>query len=89
MEAVIVGLLAYFAIELRAKKLCNDRRYGASKSFIVGAIAGGVFVATAMAVSIYLNGEIMLINGSLLYTCAAIATIVLMGGLTCIESRKK
>ena len=52
MEAVIVGLLAYFAIELRAKKLCNDRRYGASKSFIVGAIAGGVFVATDMAVSI-------------------------------------
>ena len=89
MEAVIIGLVAYHVILLRAVKICNERNFGLGKSFILGVVAGGIFLLTVYAIGYYINREIVLINGDALSTFLVAAAILVLGGVRCMEGRKR
>lgn len=88
MELTIVGLLAYHIILLRAVNICNEKQLRPSISFVVGAIAGGIWLATVCLAVMLVYKELALINNSVPYTILGVSMLLLLGGFRCMNARR-
>ncbi len=83
------GILLYFIGITSTARLCESLKYSHTQAFLIGAAFGGLFCGLVMGIGYFMNGEVMLINGSVLYSSLAVVAIVSLGGVRCFDANKK
>jgi hypothetical protein len=89
VEAVIVGLIAYHLLLLRAVSICRKREFSLGESFAVGCVGGFIFVATIHLIGYVATKQTMATNGGLALTLLISFGLPILGGVRCMDARRK